>query len=118
MTTQFMDRSEGRFSPLTAHNGRGTDGRPLPKLRGSPKQYLKWRNPSLWPVSCGACHQPARNSMQHPSCSDQPATRMGAIFRSLAAPTRDPDNAEFLRALLLLGGALFVLTLVAYLGTT
>ena len=51
--------------------------------------------------------------MQQPSTSDQPATRIGALFRNLAAPTRDPDNAEFLRALLLLGGALFVLTLLA-----
>ncbi len=56
--------------------------------------------------------------MQHASPSDQPATRIGALFRNLAAPTRDPDNAEFLRGLLLLGGALFVLTLVAYLCTT
>ena len=38
-----------------------------------------------------------------------------AIWRP---PTRDPDNAEFLRGLLLLGGALFVLTLIAYLCTT
>ena len=56
--------------------------------------------------------------MQQPSTSDQPATRIGALFRNLAAPTRDPDNAEFLRALLLLGGALFVLTLLAYFCTT
>src|ERR1044072_7459930 len=56
--------------------------------------------------------------MQQPSLSDQPATRIGSLFRNLAAPTRDPDNAEFLRGLLLLGGALFVLTLIAYLCTT
>ena len=39
-------------------------------------------------------------------------------MRNLAPPTRDPDNAEFLRALLLLGGALFVLTIATYLATT
>jgi hypothetical protein len=56
--------------------------------------------------------------MQHAVSGDTPATGIGALFRQLAAPTRDPDNAEFLRGLLLLGGALFVLTLIAYLCTT
>ncbi|MCP4616673.1 MAG: DUF2029 domain-containing protein [Bradyrhizobium sp.] len=56
--------------------------------------------------------------MQHTSPGDRPATRIGAMFHNLAAPTRDPDNAAFLRALMLLGGALFLLTLAAYLGTT
>jgi hypothetical protein len=40
------------------------------------------------------------------------------ILQNLAPATRDAANAEFLRALLLLGGALFVLTLASYLFTT
>ena len=42
-----------------------------------------------------------------------------AAFSQRCVPRRDdPENAEFLRALLLLGGALFMLTLLAYLCTT
>jgi hypothetical protein len=40
------------------------------------------------------------------------------LMRALTPETRDPDNAEFLRALLLLGGTLFVLTIATYLATT
>src|SRR6201992_4072473 len=40
------------------------------------------------------------------------------VIRGLAPETRDPVNAEFLRALLVLGGALFTLTIAAYLATT
>jgi hypothetical protein len=40
------------------------------------------------------------------------------LIRALAPETRDPDNAEFLRALLVLGGALFILTIATYLATT
>ena len=40
------------------------------------------------------------------------------FIRNLAPATRKPQNAEFLRALAILGGALFVLTLVSYLLTT
>jgi hypothetical protein len=39
-------------------------------------------------------------------------------IHALAPETRDPANAEFLRALLVLGGALFVLTIATYLATT
>jgi len=40
------------------------------------------------------------------------------LVRNLAPQTRDAANAEFLRALLVLGGALFVLTIATYLATT
>jgi hypothetical protein len=40
------------------------------------------------------------------------------LVRNLAPQTRDPDNAELLRALLMLGGALFALTILTYLCTT
>ena len=46
------------------------------------------------------------------------AVGLRRLIRGLAPETRDPDNAEFLRALLLLGGALFVLTIATYLATT
>src|ERR1700744_6635298 len=46
------------------------------------------------------------------------ASRLLRFVQNLAAETRDPSNAEFLRALLLLGGALFVLTLLTYLLTS
>jgi hypothetical protein len=39
-------------------------------------------------------------------------------IHALAPETRDPANAEFLRALLVLGGALFALTIITYLATT
>ncbi len=41
-----------------------------------------------------------------------------ALVRNLAPQTRDPANAEFLCALLVLGGALFALTIATYLATT
>ncbi|HTB02940.1 MAG TPA: glycosyltransferase family 87 protein [Bradyrhizobium sp.] len=60
--------------------------------------------------------------MQHQNLSDRDrAAAVGGIrrfFMALAPETDDPDNAEFLRALLLLGGALFTLTLLTYLCTT
>src|SRR6201996_5693347 len=46
------------------------------------------------------------------------ASRLRRFVQNLAADTRDPANAEFLRALLLLGGALFVPTRVTYLLTS
>jgi hypothetical protein len=46
------------------------------------------------------------------------ASRLRRFVQNLAAETREPANAEFLRALLLLGGALFVLTLITYLFTS
>jgi len=46
------------------------------------------------------------------------ATGLRRLSRDLAPATRDPANAEFLRALLVLGGALFVLTIATYLATT
>jgi len=55
--------------------------------------------------------------MQPQSLSDQPAAATGSfqrLVRALAQKTDDPANAEFLRALLLLGGALFALTLLTY----
>ena len=45
-------------------------------------------------------------------------TGLRRLIRDLAPATREPQNAEFLRALAILGGALFVLTLVSYLLTT
>lgn len=55
--------------------------------------------------------------MQPQRLSDQPAAATGSfqrLVRALAQKTDDPANAEFLRALLLLGGALFALTLLTY----
>ncbi len=57
--------------------------------------------------------------MSNPSLSgarQNPGQR--TLVRNLAPRTRDPANAEFLRALLVLGGALFVLTIATYLATT
>ena len=45
-------------------------------------------------------------------------TGLRRLIRDLTPATREPQNAEFLRALAILGGALFVLTLVSYLLTT
>src|SRR6202012_734915 len=45
-------------------------------------------------------------------------TGLRRVLRDLAPETRDPANAEILRALLVLGGALFTLTIVTYLATT
>src|ERR1700733_1943051 len=60
--------------------------------------------------------------MQHQSLSDwdsgAAARGLRRFFMALAPETDDPDNADFLRALLLLGGALFTLTLLTYLCTT
>ncbi len=59
--------------------------------------------------------------MQDQTLSDQRAARTAIprpLIAALARETADPANAEFLRALLLLGGALFALTLLAYFCTT
>lgn len=56
-----------------------------------------------------------------PDLTFQPAGATSGLRRflhNLAPDTREPANAEFLRALLLLGGALFVLTIASYLLTT
>ena len=56
-----------------------------------------------------------------PDRDDPPTPTPGGLRRLLCAivPETDaPENAEFLRALLLLGGAMFTLTLVAYFCTT
>jgi hypothetical protein len=52
------------------------------------------------------------------SSLDAATTGLRRLIRNLAPATREPQNAEFLRALAILGGALFVLTLVSYLLTT
>jgi hypothetical protein len=54
-------------------------------------------------------------SLKHDTAA---ASGLRRLVRNCAPPTRDDANAEFLRALCLLGGALFVLTLAAYLFTT
>ena len=46
------------------------------------------------------------------------ATGLRRLLQNLAPATREAANAEFLRALLVLGGALFVLTLLTYFLTT
>jgi hypothetical protein len=62
--------------------------------------------------------------MQDQSLSDSDHRAAGAIgglrrlFTALAPKTDHPEDAEFLRALLVLGGALFTLTLVTYFCTT
>jgi hypothetical protein len=50
--------------------------------------------------------------------ADAAITGLRRLIRNLAPATREPQNAEFLRALAILGGALFALTLVSYLLTT
>jgi hypothetical protein len=50
--------------------------------------------------------------------SSRDAAGLRRFVRGLAPETRDPANGEFLRALLVLGGALFALTIVTYLATT
>jgi hypothetical protein len=45
-------------------------------------------------------------------------TGLKPLLSALGPPTADPANAEFLAGLLVLGGGLFALTLLAYLGTT
>jgi len=65
-----------------------------------------------------------RIPMQDHSLSDRnhPRAAVAAdlrrFFRALAPDTGDPENAEYLRALLLLGGVLFTLTLLTYFCTT
>ena len=49
---------------------------------------------------------------------DAAATGLRRLLQNLAPTTREAANAEFLRALLVLGGALFVLTLLSYFLTT
>jgi len=44
--------------------------------------------------------------------------RVSASLQKLVPDTRDPSNAEFLRGLVILGGALFALTILTYLCTT
>jgi hypothetical protein len=56
--------------------------------------------------------------MSDASLSGRDTAGLRRLIRNLAPQTRDPDNAEFLRALLLLGGTLFVLTIATYLATT
>ena len=65
-----------------------------------------------------------RIPMQDQSLSDRDHPRTAAagglrrFLGALVPETDDPENAEFLRALLLLGGARFTLTLLTYFGTT
>src|ERR1700761_8844482 len=56
--------------------------------------------------------------MSDASLSSRDTAGLRRFLRDLAPQTAQPDNAEFLRALLLLGGALFVLTIATYLATT
>jgi hypothetical protein len=56
--------------------------------------------------------------MSDASLSSRDASGLRRLIRDLAPETRDPANTEFLRALLVLGGALFLLTIVTYLATT
>jgi len=46
------------------------------------------------------------------------SSRLSTSFLLLAPDTRDPDNADFLRGLLMFGGAMFLLTVFSYLLTT
>src|SRR5689334_20278667 len=46
------------------------------------------------------------------------ATGLRGLLRDLVPATREPANSDFLRALLVLGGALFSLTIATYLATT
>ena len=52
------------------------------------------------------------------TAGDAATTGVRRLIRNLAPTTREPQNAEFLRALAILGGMLFMLTLVSYLLTT
>ncbi len=56
--------------------------------------------------------------MSDATLSSRDAAGLHRLLRDLAPATRDPADAEFLRALLVLGGALFVLTIATYLATT
>jgi glycosyl transferase family 87 len=60
----------------------------------------------------------ARIAMSDQSLSNPDRWRAARFLNDLIPQTDNPENAEFLRALLLLGGALFTLTLVAYACTT
>src|SRR5207302_1026406 len=90
-------------------------------LRLSPKEYLKPLAPKCLPglvlPPFRRWRQLSRTPMQPQGLSDQHAATTGHLprfFRSLVRETKDPANAEFLRALLLLGSALFALTLLTY----
>jgi hypothetical protein len=52
------------------------------------------------------------------SSSARETLGLRTLIGDLAPATRDPANADFLRALFVLGGALFVLTIATYLATT
>jgi hypothetical protein len=56
--------------------------------------------------------------MSDASLQSQDAGGLHRLIRAIAPATRDPLNAEFLRALLVLGSTLFALTIVTYLATT
>ena len=56
--------------------------------------------------------------MPDESLSNPDRSRAARFLSDLVPQTDNPEDAEFLRALLLLGGALFTLTLVAYACTT
>jgi hypothetical protein len=56
--------------------------------------------------------------MSDASLQSHDAAGLRRLIRGLAPETHNPANAEFLRALLVLGGALFVLTVATYLATT
>src|ERR1700742_2632889 len=49
---------------------------------------------------------------------DAATTSLRRLIRNLVPATREPQKAEFLRVLMILGGTLFVLTLISYLLTT
>jgi hypothetical protein len=73
------------------------------------------------PVICAGY---GRDLMQEQSLSDRDHPRAATIggarrlFNALVPEMGEPENAEFLRALLLLGGTLFTLTLLTYFCTT
>ena len=52
------------------------------------------------------------------SGGDAATTSLRRLISNVAPATREPQNAEFLRALAILGSALFVLTIGSYLLTT
>jgi len=59
-----------------------------------------------------------RIAMSDQSLSNPDRSRAARFLNDLVPQTDNPENAEFLRGLLLLGGALFMLTLAAYACTT
>jgi len=56
--------------------------------------------------------------MQPSGSRARPIGSLRRLFRSLAPQTENPEDSEFLRALLVLGGTLFALTLLTYFCTT